>query len=92
MLICNNCFTINPDGASRCQHCHMTGNFSHQDDEGKTGDPLQPDEGMIQCRNCGHDTPADAGKCPECHFPVPGKAAQRKIESNSPVWRSLRVG
>ncbi|MCO6478101.1 MAG: hypothetical protein J5I94_15835 [Phaeodactylibacter sp.] len=92
MLICNNCFTVNPDGAERCQHCNMKGNFSHQDDEGRTGDPLEPEDGMIQCLNCGSETPADAHKCVECHFPLPAKATARKIESNSPAWRSLRAG
>lgn len=70
----------------------MKGNFSHQDDEGKAGDPMEPETGMVPCRNCGHDTPADARQCAECHFPLPARAAGRKIESNPPVWRSLRAG
>ena len=92
MLICNNCFTINPEEAESCRHCHMKGDFSHQDDEGRTGDPLEPEKSAIQCRNCGSDTPTDADKCIECHFPLPSNGPGRKIESNSPVWRSLRAG
>lgn len=92
MLICNNCFTVNDDGVESCRHCHMKGNFSRQDDEGRAGDPLEPERGMIQCRNCGQDTPADVEKCAACHFPVPGRVARKQIESNPPVWKSLRVG
>lgn len=70
----------------------MKGNFSHQDDAGKAGDPLEPENSVIQCGNCGASTPADARKCVECHFPLTAKAPGRKPDSNSPVWRSLRVG
>ncbi|MCO6489283.1 MAG: hypothetical protein J5I98_12740 [Phaeodactylibacter sp.] len=92
MLICNNCFTVNEDGVESCRHCNMKGNFSHQDDEGKAGDPMEPEDHIVQCRNCGHDTPADARQCAECHFPLPARMAGGKIESNPPVWRSLRAG
>ncbi|MCB0585363.1 MAG: hypothetical protein KDD06_08575 [Phaeodactylibacter sp.] len=92
MLICSNCFTVNPDGAERCQHCNMKGNFRHQDDEGRAGDPQEPEFSTVRCRNCGSETPAEAEKCYECHFPLPAKASGKKTEPDFRAWRSLRVG
>ncbi len=91
MLICNNCFTPNENGAEYCSHCHMKGHFTHQDDEGRTGDPLQADPSIVMCQNCGSDTPADEEKCIDCHFPLPRKAPQLKAEANGSAHYRLNV-
>ena len=85
MLICNNCFTINEDGTERCVHCHMKGHFTHQDDEGWTGDPLEAPKTIVSCRNCGSDTPGDGEKCLECHFPLPSRST---VRGSGPQGRS----
>lgn len=82
MLICNNCFTVNEDGTERCAHCNMKGHFTHQDDEGWAGDPLEAPKAIISCRNCGSDTPGDGEKCMECRFPLPRRAPGRSPGAN----------
>ncbi|MCB0572636.1 MAG: hypothetical protein KDC66_22870 [Phaeodactylibacter sp.] len=73
MLICNNCFTLNEDGTERCVHCNMKGHFTHRDETGWAGDPLETPQVVVSCQNCGSSTPGDGAKCVECHFPLPAR-------------------
>lgn len=72
MLICQNCFTENPDGTVRCVHCQMEGKFAYKVPGGIKPEGLQLDEDMIQCINCG-ENPGEGHRCTHCHFPVAGR-------------------
>lgn len=72
MLICNNCSRVNDDGALRCVHCNMKGNFSpYEPGERRSDELFKEQQPVIQCRNCGSPSPGDGDRCAHCRFPLP---------------------
>ncbi len=70
MLICNNCFSENPDGTIRCHQCNMAGDFTHKSSGDQIREILKVEKSLVQCHNCGNEAPGDGDKCNYCQFPL----------------------